>query len=145
MQEIVRINDVIAAPIGEVWAIVSSFNAVKSWMPELETCSCVGVGVVGDIRRVRLKGAPHFVEERCESIDPQNHAVSYRILDREKSRMKGYVGSITLTANGADSTKLEWIGQVDHLVDLTRADVAPGIEKFYHSCLGGLKAILKKA
>ncbi|KAM4068039.1 hypothetical protein HRG_012475 [Hirsutella rhossiliensis] len=45
MTMFVKVTEVIDAPIGEVWAITSSFGCVKLWAPYVVSSSIEGFGI----------------------------------------------------------------------------------------------------
>jgi hypothetical protein len=104
LQEVARLVAAIAAPIGEVWAVVASFGALKAWIPGVASCSQKGDGV-GAIRRI--ESGFGLVDERLEESDPEHHRVVYRVLDPAPLPMKGIVGSIQLSAIDSASTRLD--------------------------------------
>jgi carbon monoxide dehydrogenase subunit G len=143
MPEIVSLSEEIAAPIGQVWAVIAAFGAVKAWMPDVASCALDGDGSAGSVRLVTLKGAPGVVAERLEALRPADHTVVYSILTPAQMPVEGFLGTITLTAAGEGATRLAWRAQTEKVTGgATVADLAPTVDAFYRNSLRGLKALL---
>jgi hypothetical protein len=144
MPEIVSLSEEIAAPLAEVWGVIAAFGAVKSWMPDVATCALEGDGGAGSIRNVTLKGASGVVCERLEEIRAADHTVVYSILTPARLPVEGFIGAISLTAQGERATRLAWRARTEKVTGgASIADIAPGVEGFYRNSLGGLKALLE--
>jgi len=132
--------DTIPSPIGQVWAILQGFGAIKGWMPTIDSCDVEGEGI-GAIRTVLLGG--QTFKERLEIYDPEKHTVSYRLLEAAGLPMEGGYGTVTLEPNG-DSTKITWSADAEK-VDEEGVQLIGGIfGPFIKSCIGGLKDVLAR-
>lgn len=94
----------IAAPVGQVWTLVSPFCSVGDWHPAAEKCELRRQD--GKLERViTLKGGG-VIEERLVASSEANHRVKYRILTAPLP-LKDYSASLTLTPSGK-ATKVVW-------------------------------------
>jgi hypothetical protein len=138
MHIVAKVVDTVAAPIGEVWSIISGFGGIKLWMPAVESCSLEGYGV-GAVRLVKVNQG--FVSERLEEVDPTQHRVVYRVLEPSPLPMKDAVGSIQLTALGPKSTRLEWVARAASL-DVPKEQIEAFTAPFYRTNIDKLKELL---
>lgn len=134
-----RVERIVDHPIGEVWAVVSSFGGLRGWIPGLQVCSLDGVGV-GAVRTVTVAG--HTVAERLVAIDAAAHLVSYAVMPPHPFPAEGVVGTIRLTAVG-QRTNVAWWCEADRVVGSPDLLVRM-IEKLYGSCIAGLDRVLSR-
>lgn len=135
--EQVRVEQVIGRPIGEVWAVVSSFGALRGWIPRLERCSVEGAGV-GAVRTVTVSG--YTVQERLEKCDPDAHVVSYAVLPPHHFPAEDLVGTIQLTEMRDGRTKIEWWCEAKTTGSAEELVATAG--RLYRSSIRGLERFL---
>jgi len=101
----VKVTDLIAAPIDEVWKLAADFGGLAEIMPGIESCETEGEGV-GMLRTLPMGGGA--VVERLEVLDETTHQMGYSIVDSPLP-FKDYNALITLTEQG-EGTAIDWTG-----------------------------------
>ncbi|WP_164737271.1 SRPBCC family protein [Georgenia sp. SYP-B2076] len=135
--EQVRVEQVIAHPVAEVWAVLSSFGGLRGWIPRLESCSLDGAGV-GSVRTVTVAG--YTVQERLETCDPAAHVISYAVLPPHHFPADDVVGTTRLTGTSDGRTKVEWWCEAN--VVGSREEFVAVVERLYRASIRGLDRFL---
>lgn len=125
------------APIGEVWALTSSFGAAATWIPSVSRVALTGYGV-GAVRTVTA--AFGVLEERLTLIDPDQHRIRYTAETDGMDWLKDCVGGIDLTAISPDQTRVDWVLESDKAVDIREAESF--LTEFFEAGIGGLAKVL---
>lgn len=135
---LVTVTRTIDAPIGEVWAITSSFGTIKPWMKGIGTVSVTGAGI-GAVRSIQSGfGAVH---ETLIHIDPENHSVRYAIGGEGLEDWAGFSGGTDLHAVSPDRTRIEWVAEADSAPGDTSAMEA-GLRDFMEAGIAGLARLI---
>ncbi len=66
------------APLAKVWAMVSRFDAIADWHPDLKSSEGDGRNQSGGMRTLTFKNAAALVEE-LDYYNEQEHEYSYRL------------------------------------------------------------------
>jgi hypothetical protein len=132
-----KVSRVISAPVAEVWAVTSSFGAIRAWMPSVTKVSQQGFGL-GAMRTVSSRFG--LAQEKLEEIDPLRFRLRYSITSIDREQIKGLMGGTTLTALG-DETKTTWLVEAAQF-DGDPAFVAGAFEGFIIEGLNGLAKFL---
>ncbi len=107
----------INAPAEKVWALVGNFRDA-SWIPAVaktegtgDNTPASGTGNDGAKRTLTLQGGG-VVEEALDAYDAKEMTFSYEItkVDVKVLPVNDYSSHVTVTANGADKSTLEWKG-----------------------------------
>lgn len=128
-----RIEGEIAAPVDDVWKVVSDFGGfieAQGVPVEVE-----GQGV-GAVRRVTIGSA--VIVERLEGIDEEARATSYSIVEGPLP-VTDYLATIRLEDTGASSTRIEWGSTFEPSGGMSESDVAEIIAGVYRSGIAGLQ------
>lgn len=128
-------------PISHVWAILSGFGAIKTWMPSLQSCSVEGDGL-GAIRTVYNND--NKMQEQLEVYDPKEHFISYRLLDPTDYPMEGCYGSVSLAAKGVNATELTWTATAEKVDEAGIAYVGALFAPFFVECIDAMRKILMR-
>jgi len=134
---LLSVSRVLKAPIDEVWAITSSFGAAGAWIPGVTRVTLKGYGV-GAVRFVST--AFGVVEETLTSIDPDRHRIRYNAKTPGMEMLNDCVGGTDLVAISATQTRIDWVIEADHAVDLT--GVAAFLTEFFEAGIAGLAKFL---
>lgn len=106
----VSINATIAAPLDDVWAMISDFPNLRRWHPLVERCDTEGTGE-GAVRTVHF--ADSWAAERLERLDNDQHILHYAVIDGSNPSAIGLHGAISLIAAQDGATELAWTSGVD--------------------------------
>ncbi|CZR65566.1 uncharacterized protein PAC_15466 [Phialocephala subalpina] len=136
-KEVVTINQ----PIGNIWAIISGFGGIKTWMPAIDSCSVEGDGISA-VRTVSLKGRK--INEQLEVCDAESHTISYRLLDPTGFPMLGGFGTISLVAQSANQTQLTWIADAEEVGGGGIAKIEPVFAPFIRENIATLQSHLER-
>ena len=98
----VEVEEEIAAPIDQVWALVSDFGGL---LPKMGIPAIARGEGIGMTRTVDREG-PRLTE-RLEEIDEANHTVCYTIVEGPIPA-KDYRAWMALTAAGEGRTTIRW-------------------------------------
>jgi hypothetical protein len=96
----------IDAPLHSVWSLISDFAGLKRWHPLVERCETKGSGE-GAVRTVHF--ADWWLVERLDRLDETDHVVAYSVIDSNRPPMIGVKGTMSLTSEGEQRTRLLWI------------------------------------
>ncbi len=134
---LLTVSKVLNAPIDEVWAITSSFGAAGAWIPGVTRVTLTGYGV-GAVRVVST--AFGIVEETLTAIEPGQHRIRYNAKTPGMEILNDCVGGTDLVAVSATQTRIDWVIEADHAVDLT--GVAAFLTEFFEAGISGLAKFL---
>jgi hypothetical protein len=127
-------------PIDDVWRIAGRFDGLESWADGVSACTVEGEGV-GAVRAVTRGGV---VREQLESLNPEHHQISYRILPPHALPAEDVRGVITLIALGPEATEIIWRSDAAKLNGPVIA-LTERIEAFYRASIRGLEQHLRTA
>lgn len=128
-----QVEGEIAAPVDDVWKVVSDFGGFieAQGMPaEVE-----GRGV-GAVRKVTLGSA--VIVERLESLDEENRSTSYSIVEGPLPAT-GYLATIRVEPAGDAATRIEWSSTFEPAGGMSEADVAEILANVYRGGIKGLQ------
>jgi len=135
---LISISRILDAPIGDVWAITSSFGAARAWMPAVKRVSMVGAGVGAERTVVTPMGS---AVERLLEIDAERHRVRYSVNADAFEMIEGLTGGTDLLVVSADRTKIFWIVDAEEV----KGDTAPlvaALSGFIEDSIAGLARFL---
>lgn len=102
----------IAKPAAEVWDVVKDFGNAD-WLPMVESTESDG-GNADGATRVLILGPDIKVYETLKKYNAEKMTYSYKIPDKTHDvkilPVNNYSSSITVTANGDDSSTVSWKG-----------------------------------
>ena len=128
-----RVEGDIAAPLDDVWKVVSDFGGfleAQGVPVEVE-----GQGV-GALRKVTIGSA--VIVERLESVDDETHTTSYSIVEGPLPATD-YLATIRLTSTGDSETHVEWSSTFEPGGGMSDADVSQIIGSVYEGGIKGLQ------
>ena len=101
------IEDRIAAPVQQVWELLSDFSAITRRTAGIVDFKIEGEGT-GAVRSFRVGDGP-ILRERIELWDPVKYRFAYALLP--PAFMDDHYSEIRMRADGADSCVIEWMGR----------------------------------
>jgi len=128
-----QVQGEIAAPVDEVWKVVSDFGGfleAQGIPVEVE-----GEGI-GTLRKVTLGTA--VIVERLESIDDETRSTSYSIVEGPMPAT-GYVSTIRLEPAGESATRIDWSSTFEPAGGMSDSDVSELLAGVYRSGIRGLQ------
>lgn len=111
------------APPEKVWALVSDFGGIATWMPGIDSCR-----VEGDDRVLETMGMT--ITERLVSLDASGKKLTYSIASG--APVESHQAVISVTPNGSGS-------HVTWAVDATPDEMADLMATVYQQALEALK------
>jgi hypothetical protein len=101
-------SGVIDAPTEEVWNLVSDFNNVGRWHPDVtESRLESGSGrEAGAVRSVRLRNGMS-IRERLVAISPEDHFYKYSVIESPLP-IREHESVVQFTPLGKSQTKVTW-------------------------------------
>ncbi|MPY94578.1 MAG: SRPBCC family protein [Acidimicrobiia bacterium] len=95
-------------PVEQVWAVVSDFGGIATYMKGVESCTTEGQGI-GQDRSIAMGGGT--VVERLTWLDHDQHDLSYTILSGPLPFSR-YVATVRLSPDGV-GTLATWEGNFE--------------------------------
>lgn len=135
---LISISRILDAPIGDVWAVTSSFGAARAWMPAVTRVSLLGAGVGAERTVVTSMGT---VVERLLELNAERHRVRYSVSGAGFNMIEGFTGGTELTEVSPDRTKIVWSAEAEAI----SGDTAPLIavlSGFIEDSIAGLARFL---
>ncbi len=136
--QLTAVSRTLEAPIGEVWAVTSSFGGIQAWMSGIKRVSIRGAGI-GAVRTVATDVG--VVDEELLVVDGNRYRVRYRVHSRAFEGIEGFVGGTDLGSVGANATRLTWVAEAES----APADIAPlkqVLDQFIEASIVGLGRLL---
>jgi hypothetical protein len=99
----------IGVPVGAAWPVFANFGGFAEWNAMPITLEIVGDGV-GMTRTMDIPGIGR-VGERLDQRDDANMSLAYSLVEGNPLGMVQYRAQVTLSAAGAESTRIEWHGE----------------------------------
>jgi carbon monoxide dehydrogenase subunit G len=147
--ESVEIN----APAAKVWAVVGNFQDM-SWLVGVAKTTGTDGNTPGKAKRVITLGNGGTVEESLTRYDASDMSYGYEItkVDVKVLPVHDYSSSISVTADGADKSKVEWRGAFyrgymlnDPPPELNDDAALKAVTGLYQAGLAGLKKKIEAA
>jgi len=126
-----RVEGEIAAPLDDVWKVVSDFVGIIAVQGLPVEGEGEGVGMIRTLTIGDIK-----IVERLEEVDEATHTTSYSIVSSPMP-VSDSRGTIHLAAAGEDSTRITWSNTFEP-AGMAEADAVQVLEKTYG---GGIKAL----
>ena len=123
------------AAAADVWALVSEFNGLPSWLPPVAASATDGEGV-GAVRLVTLQDGAQ-VKERLEAFDPGAMSYTYSMTDMGPLPIGSYESTVVVTADGSGCT-MSWTATFEP-AGAPEEEVAGMIGGLYDSGLGSVR------
>lgn len=134
-------QDTLDFPIEQVWAILSGFGAIKTWIPTIDACETTG-NEVGAVRTVYYSGAS--IKEKLEILDWDKHTVSYQMLEPTGMPMQVGRGTVSLQPAGEKQTTIIWTSDAEHIDDQGKQIIGSIFGPFIRGCIRGLREALSR-
>jgi carbon monoxide dehydrogenase subunit G len=120
-------SEIIDAPVEDVWSLVSDFNNVASWHPDV-TDSRIEAGSgkeAGTIRAIHLRdGTP--LREELLAISRNDHSYTYSIIESPLP-LRNHRSTVRLEPLAHSRTRVTWTAEFD-AVDVDPDTLASGVE-----------------
>ena len=134
----VAVTRTIDAPADRVWETLAAFDGVENWLPAIadSEVSAAGAGIT---RVCTMKGGA-VVHEILETLDEENHLLSYRITESPLP-FKDYTGTMKVSDLGSGKTRVDWTSEFtpdgeseEELVEMMSGLYTSGIEGLEQLC-----------
>lgn len=126
----------IAAPAADVWAVVRDFDGLANWHPAVAS-SEISEGennTPGAVRYLMLADDGGAINEKLTDWDDDGMQYSYRIVDGVLP-VAHYASTISVSAEGEDTSRLTWRGQFDAAEGTSDEDARGVITNVYRAGL----------
>jgi mxaD protein len=138
---LVEVNVAIPFPAAEVWKLAGGFNL----LPVISSgCATSKLDDGGRIRVLtNTDGATLW--ERMLTFSEADRQLSYAITDSKgfsSAYDVGYVGTVKVVENGADSSTFRYSGDFEPTPGTTPEKARAAVEAFARDCAGKIEAIL---
>ncbi len=102
----------VAAPPAKVWSLIADFDKINVWLPAVETVDATGGNTPNAAKRtLHLKGGGD-IDEALTRYNADGMTYSYEItkVDIKVLPVNDYASTITVSANAAGGSTVEWRG-----------------------------------
>lgn len=110
LETICSVTEIVDLPIGEIWAVISSFGCEKIWFPDMKSVDLKGYGI-GSVRTYTFHEPGRIAWERLDYVDAENHVVRFSVF-RNDLVTKAF-GTMKLKALNEKRTAFTWMAEVD--------------------------------
>lgn len=131
----------VRVPVEVAWEIIRSGGNMDRWVPAISRCEVIGAGA-GATRMCVVDS--HEVHESIETVDDATRLFQYRIHKQTMLPIHDILGTLHLSACGADETQVLWFVNFDLDDDAAWPSVRDGIEALYRSGIAGLEAYARR-
>lgn len=103
----------INAPVDKVWAIVADFDKINTWLPAVDKVDATGGNTPKTAKRVLHLKSGGVITEDLTKYNAEDHSFSYEIEKVDPATVfpvHDYASTMTVTANNAGGTTVEWRG-----------------------------------
>lgn len=145
----------IHASAEKVWALVGDYNHWQRWLPTVARTADAGDGKsAGALRTLILKDSGAQIVESLDAIDDDAMTLKYRIrtVDIDVFPVNTYSSTITVRANGAADSIVEWRGaffRADQNFDppekYSDDTATAAVGEFYSAGLANLKKVAEQS
>src|SRR5438105_11022507 len=107
----VESSGIIDAPLEKLWNLVSDFNNVAQWHPDVTECHLEsGSGQqAGAVRTVRLRNGIS-IRERLLAISPQDRFYTYAVIESPLP-IRDHESTVRFRSISASQTEVKWTAQ----------------------------------
>ncbi|BBL74122.1 SRPBCC family protein [Methylomagnum ishizawai] len=151
-QKMVETIEINAAPEA-VWALVGDYAHPEKWMPPVESTTTTSGNEKGSVRELHIKSGGTLKEE-LKDIDAAKMSLKYKAIDPTDPKVlpvNNYASEISVEANGAGGSKVEWKGAYyrwflnNNPPEGENEEAANSVVgKIYKDSLANLKALVEK-
>jgi hypothetical protein len=107
----VESSGIIDAPLQNLWDLVSDFNNIMQWHPDVTECHLEsGSGrQTGAVRTLRLRNGVS-IRERLLAISPQDHFYTYSVIESPLP-IRDHESTVRFTSLNNSQTHVKWTAQ----------------------------------
>ena len=135
----ISVNDLIHAPIEQVWPFVAAVGIEKLWYYGCTKSTLSEGSGQGAIRVMQFPQG--LYTERIEDCDPTTHRFVYKLLEPHNIPAKVPVGVIQLEQVGADVTKVTWTAYADSWDPEAKDVLGDRLRETYGNSIAALREI----
>eukprot|EP01018_Ginkgo_biloba_P008854 Gb_20236 [translate_table: standard] len=140
------IQGVVAAPLDQVWDMVSQSSELPKWMPMVEQCKAVQgeEGIPGYIRDVigdmfpQPNGDKSWIRERLLVMDSDNYSYTYT-MESGNVGLEGYINTIQLFDFSEETTLVHWAFEVNPVMGSAEENITEYLGFLYKSSIKRLE------
>ncbi|MGM0576734.1 MAG: SRPBCC family protein [Myxococcota bacterium] len=101
----------VPTPAATVWGQIGAFGSIAEWHPGIEVCKSDGEEP-GTTRTLTLTEGRGAIRERLESMEPDRHRYTWRILESPLP-INSYVGRLSVEPSGEGRCTIEWLAEFE--------------------------------
>ena len=136
LELISSVTKTIDVPIGEIWAVISSFGCEKLWFPDMKSVDLKGYGI-GCVRTYIFHEPGRIAWERLDYVDAENHLIRFSVYRNDL--LTEAVGTMKLDAVGKDSTAFMWNAEVDLPDGLTKETLRKQLDPLFEGLIDAVR------
>lgn len=141
----VHYEQTINAPLAEVWAVVSDFGSILSWVVGGDegsiTLTGSGVGMLRDL----VLPSVGAVQHRLDALDEEKHLITYSLTGGRPLGMESYSVTVRLIEAGGERCTVEWVGILVPEEGAAQDQMAENLKGAYTDLSKRLDALLAPA
>ncbi|KAL4756303.1 SRPBCC family protein [Aspergillus foveolatus] len=140
LELISSVTKIVSIPIGEVWAVISSFGCEKLWFPDMKSVDLKGYGI-GSVRTYIFHEPGRIAWERLDYVDVENHVVRFSVFRNDL--LAESVGTMKLKALDQGRTAFTWTAEVDLPEGLTKEQLQKQLDPLFLGLIHAVADALK--
>lgn len=141
----VQHEQTINAPLADVWAVVSDFGSILSWVVGGDegsiTLTGTGVGMLRDL----VLPSVGAVQHRLDALDEEKHLITYSLTAGHPLGMESYSVTARLIEAGGERCTVEWVGVFAPEEGAAQEQMAENLKGAYANLSERLDALLAPA
>ncbi|GFF30934.1 abscisic acid receptor PYL6 [Aspergillus udagawae] len=135
LEIISSVTEIVDVPIGEIWAVISSFGCEKLWFPDMKSVDLKGYGI-GSVRTYIFHEPGRIAWERLDYVDAENHVVRFSVFRNDL--LTESIGTMKLKAVDKNRTAFTWIAEVDLPESLTKEKLQQQLDPLFKGLINAV-------
>ncbi|GMG47941.1 unnamed protein product [Aspergillus oryzae var. brunneus] len=140
LEVISSVTEIVNVPIGEIWAVISSFGCERLWFPDMKSVDLKGYGI-GSVRTYVFHEPGRIAWERLDYVDVENHVVRFAVFRNDL--LTESVGTMKLKALDEGRTAFTWTAEVDLPEGLTKAQLQKELDPMFRGLIHAVAEAVK--
>lgn len=141
LELISSVTKIVNVPIGELWAVISSFGCEKLWFPDMKSVDLKGFGI-GSVRTYIFHEPGRVAWERLDFVDSENYLVRFSVFRNDL--ITEAVGTMKLEAVSESQTTFMWKAEVALLPGLVKEELQKQLDPMFLGLIDAAVEAIKK-
>jgi len=125
----------------KLWDLLSDFSNL-SWVPPVHHTEFEGEGP-GMLRRMYVTADSPGIVEQLESVDEDNHTLTYSVRDNNPLPVEEYLAKMVVSETGPGACHLDWSCTFEPREGVTEEQAVNVVTGFYSALVTGIKGVIE--